>query len=134
VPEAGRQGGPSRLPFPRKSGFPAFAAFDTFAGNLHQGQWSDLSAGVPSREGARTVRRALVATTSILAFVLASGPAQAAPVAAAPVPGSPGLGDTYFPDYGNGGYDVSHYDVRLRYRPDTDQLTGTGAAATGAAC
>ncbi len=44
---------------------------------------------------------------------------------AAGTPGAPGAGDTYFPDYGNGGYDVDHYDVRLRYQPKTDQLTGT---------
>ena len=44
---------------------------------------------------------------------------------AAPAPGSPGAGDVYYPDYGNGGYDVAHYDIRLRYYPDTDRLTGT---------
>lgn len=35
------------------------------------------------------------------------------------------MGDTYFPDYGNGGYDVDHYDIRVRYWPETDKLTGT---------
>jgi aminopeptidase N len=44
---------------------------------------------------------------------------------AAPSPGAPGIGDPYFPDYGNGGYDVSHYDIRLRYQPATDALSGT---------
>jgi aminopeptidase N len=42
-----------------------------------------------------------------------------------PVPGAAGVGDNYFPDYGNGGYDVSHYDIRLRYQPATDELAGT---------
>jgi aminopeptidase N len=56
--------------------------------------------------------------------MFAGGAAQAAE-AAAPAPGSPGLGDSYYPDYGNGGYDVSHYDIRLRYWPDTDRLSGT---------
>jgi aminopeptidase N len=51
--------------------------------------------------------------------------ASATPVQAAPEPGAPGIGDIYYPDYGNSGYDVSHYDVRLRYFPDTDRLTGT---------
>jgi aminopeptidase N len=55
-----------------------------------------------------------------MAVLLAGGPAQAAPA-----PGAPGIGDPYFPDYGNGGYDVSHYDIRLRYYPDSDRLTGT---------
>ena len=47
------------------------------------------------------------------------------PAYAAPTPGAPGAGDVYYPDYGNGGYDVSHYDIRLRYQPKTDLLTGT---------
>ncbi|MEE1664960.1 M1 family metallopeptidase [Streptomyces sp. WAC07094] len=40
-------------------------------------------------------------------------------------PGAPGIGDSYYPYYGNGGYDVSHYDIRLTYRPQTDELEGT---------
>lgn len=32
-----------------------------------------------------------------------------------PVAGSRGIGDAYFPADGNGGYDVRHYDVRVRY-------------------
>jgi aminopeptidase N len=32
-------------------------------------------------------------------------------------PGAPGIGDDYFPGSGNGGYDVTHYDLDLRYRP-----------------
>jgi aminopeptidase N len=66
------------------------------------------------------VRRAIVAVAATMMVVLAGAPAQAAPG-----PGAPGVGDPYFPDYGNGGYDVSHYDIRLRYYPDTDRLTGT---------
>ncbi|WP_343448738.1 M1 family metallopeptidase [Micromonospora oryzae] len=54
-----------------------------------------------------------------------SGWGRPAAAPAAPTPGSPGIGDSYFPDYGNGGYDVDHYDVRLRYEPATDQLSGT---------
>ncbi|CAM5575880.1 hypothetical protein SGLAM104S_09940 [Streptomyces glaucescens] len=45
--------------------------------------------------------------------------------AAAPSPGAPGIGDPYYPAYGNGGYDVSHYDLRLTYQPVTDRLEGT---------
>lgn len=40
-------------------------------------------------------------------------------------PGAPGVGDSYFPKAGNGGYDVSHYDIRLRYQPKNDKLRGT---------
>nr|WP_206323947.1 M1 family metallopeptidase [Streptomyces sp. HNM0574] len=45
--------------------------------------------------------------------------------AAEPAPGAPGVGDPYYPSYGNGGYDVSHYDLRLKYQPKTDRLDGT---------
>jgi aminopeptidase N len=67
------------------------------------------------------VRRLLVAfIATAVTLVGTSVPAQAAPT-----PGGPGLGDGYYPDYGNSGYDVSHYDIRLRYTPATDKLTGT---------
>ncbi|MCI3238997.1 M1 family metallopeptidase [Streptomyces spinosisporus] len=45
--------------------------------------------------------------------------------AASHSPGAPGIGDPYYPAYGNGGYDVSHYDLRLKYQPATDELSGT---------
>jgi aminopeptidase N len=32
-----------------------------------------------------------------------------------PSPGAPGIGDRLFPTLGNGGYDVLHYDLDLRY-------------------
>ncbi|MFC0007039.1 M1 family metallopeptidase [Micromonospora siamensis] len=40
-------------------------------------------------------------------------------------PGAAGVGDGYFPKYGNGGYDVGKYTVKVRYDPAKDQLTGT---------
>ncbi|MER6809557.1 M1 family metallopeptidase [Spirillospora sp. NPDC000708] len=39
-------------------------------------------------------------------------------------PGAPGLGDPYFPDLGNGGYDVGDYHLKTAYDPATDQLIG----------
>ncbi|MEU5428598.1 M1 family metallopeptidase [Streptomyces olivoreticuli] len=45
--------------------------------------------------------------------------------AAEPTPGAPGVGDSYYPDSGNGGYHVSHYDLRLKYQPKSDKLEGT---------
>jgi len=56
-----------------------------------------------------------------LAAVLFASPAAAAVGS----PGAPGLGDSYYPLDGNGGYDVSHYDIRLSYQPATDVLSGT---------
>jgi aminopeptidase N len=60
--------------------------------------------------------------------LLASGDGAAQPGralrAVAPKPGSPGAGDRYFPRYGNGGYRVRHYDVDVRFNPDTERLRG----------
>ncbi|MHC3469130.1 M1 family metallopeptidase [Streptomyces sp. 7R007] len=42
--------------------------------------------------------------------------------------GSPGRDDPYFPKAGNGGYDVTHYDLRLSYDPaHGGRLTATAA-------
>ena len=50
-------------------------------------------------------------------------------VAAAPAavftPGAAGSGDPFFPNAGNGGYDVSSYDLTLDWQPAGNQLTGT---------
>jgi aminopeptidase N len=56
-----------------------------------------------------------------LVAVLVASPAAAA----AGTPGATGLGDSYYPLDGNGGYDVAHYDIRLSYQPATDLLSGT---------
>src|SRR5262245_42449408 len=44
--------------------------------------------------------------------------------------GASGAGDAYFPNAGNGGYDVQHYDLKLAYTPPAPaplegQLEGT---------
>lgn len=44
--------------------------------------------------------------------------------AAAPSPGAAGLGDPFFPEAGNGGYDVHQYSLDLRYLPDSNRLSG----------
>jgi aminopeptidase N len=55
-------------------------------------------------------------------------PAPGAPpppaAASRPVPGTAGIGDAYFPGAGNGGYDVTGYDIQIRYDPATDRLEG----------
>jgi aminopeptidase N len=38
--------------------------------------------------------------------------------------GSAGVGDAYFPQYGNGGYRVRHYDVDVSFDPATERLRG----------
>ncbi|WP_446037294.1 M1 family metallopeptidase [Streptomyces sp. SID1143] len=65
--------------------------------------------------------RLIVPGAMVAASLLLAVPASAAE----PSPGAPGVGDPYYPDYGNGGYDVSHYDLRLTYQPKTDELSGT---------
>src|SRR6476620_1281794 len=62
--------------------------------------------------------------TSIVVATALALPLGAA-MAATAGPGAPGIGDPYYPDYGNGGYDVSHYDLALKYQPATDTLQGT---------
>jgi aminopeptidase N len=46
--------------------------------------------------------------------------------------GDDGIGDVYFSGYGNGGYDVRHYDIAVEWLPDTGELRGrtTVIAAT----
>jgi aminopeptidase N len=39
-------------------------------------------------------------------------------------PGARGVGDPYFPDLGNGGYDVEHYDLDLTWHADAGTLAG----------
>ncbi|SEQ20920.1 Peptidase family M1 [Streptomyces sp. yr375] len=66
-------------------------------------------------------RRLIAPGALAAASVLLAIPASAAGYS----PGAPGIGDPYYPAYGNGGYDVSHYDLRLTYQPATDELAGT---------
>jgi len=58
--------------------------------------------------GAIALVVALAALASPAAAATGRGPAPA---------GAPGVGDPYFPQAGNGGIDVRHYDLDLRYTP-----------------
>nr|BFD86451.1 M1 family metallopeptidase [Streptomyces sp. Xyl84] len=81
----------------------------------------------------RPAPRAVTAAVpvAVAALLAAGGPAAAGPVgtptapAASATAGAPGAGDPYFPLAGNGGYDVSHYDLTLRYDPGSRRLDGT---------
>ncbi|RBY79641.1 M1 family peptidase [Geodermatophilus sp. TF02-6] len=78
----------------------------------------------------------LAATTLLVGLVPATAVADPAQPDAdqpgAPSPGAPGIGDPYYPLDGNGGYDVGHYDLDLRYDPATDVLSGTATVAATA--
>ena len=77
------------------------------------------------------MKRVHRAATTIV--VATSAVALSVPLAAADpgqqtgrfVAGADGIGDPYFPLAGNGGYDVSHYDITGRYDPATDVWTAT---------
>lgn len=57
----------------------------------------------------------------------------ALPASAEPfTPGAPGIGDAYFPLDGNGGYDVEHYLLQVRYEPGSDQLNGVATLSARA--
>jgi Peptidase family M1 domain/Peptidase M1 N-terminal domain/Immune inhibitor A peptidase M6 len=68
--------------------------------------------------------RTLAVLAAVTALVLGQLPTAAAGSPRGGRPGAPGLGDPYFPLDGNGGYDVEHEDLHLRYDPATDALTG----------
>jgi aminopeptidase N len=63
------------------------------------------------------VLRSLCAALVLLAVA-------AAPAAAEFTPGADGAGDPFYPNAGNGGYDVSHYSLKLDYEPQNEQLAG----------
>jgi aminopeptidase N len=62
----------------------------------------------------------LVAVVGLLAVPSVAGAADARTA-----PGAPGIGDPYFAKAGNGGYDVQHYDIGVRYTLSSGRLDGT---------
>lgn len=72
----------------------------------------------------------LLGAVGCLLLALLPAPASAVPVPARNLlassrPGlSEGVGDPYFPHYGNRGYDVRHYDVADRFDPRSGRLAG----------
>ncbi|HET7533667.1 MAG TPA: M1 family metallopeptidase [Nocardioidaceae bacterium] len=69
----------------------------------------------------RLPRRPLSLLVAILLAVLPLPAAHALE----PTPGSPRSGDTVMPARGNGGYDVSHYDIDVRWRAATRSIAAT---------
>jgi Peptidase family M1 domain/Peptidase M1 N-terminal domain len=70
--------------------------------------------------------RRRICLLAVVAVVAVGLPANtlAAPTFTA---GASGVGDPYYPLDGNGGYDVTHYQLDVRYDPSTDVLTGKAA-------
>ena len=65
----------------------------------------------------------------VVAVCAAPGPADAEDSFA---PGAADLGDPYFPADGNGGYDVAHYDLAVRYDPLPGVLGGVATISARA--
>lgn len=77
---------------------------------------------------ARSAARRLLAV-ALAGAGLAAPPAFAAP----PSPGAPSLGDSLFPELGNGGYDALAYDFALTFGSEpTDPVGGTVTMAANA--
>ena len=69
------------------------------------------------------MRRALLAVCAALCTLVMTGNLPA--TAQATQVGSSGAGDPYFPQQGNGGYDVQHYDITFSYDPATRRMAGS---------
>ena len=69
----------------------------------------------------------LVIVTSLMLALMGSAGSATADLQQAPRKGAAGIGDPYFPKDGNGGYDVKHYNLKLRYNPRTDRLSGVAS-------
>ncbi|MBX6382331.1 MAG: M1 family metallopeptidase [Microbispora sp.] len=69
------------------------------------------------------VRRLASLAAGLTLIVYPIAPAAAEPVTF--LPGSAGMGDPYYPLQGNGGYDVGHYDLNLRFDPDDHEVDAT---------
>jgi aminopeptidase N len=66
------------------------------------------------------VLRSLPAAAAVLSLLIVS----AAPAQADSTPDAAGGGDPFYPQAGNGGYDVASYAVKLDYEPQNEQLAG----------
>jgi aminopeptidase N len=71
-----------------------------------------------------TTRKTWALGLVVLAAALLPAAIPASAGAAPNCAGAPGIGDTYYPTYGNGGYDVGRYKLKVAYDPATDRLDG----------
>jgi aminopeptidase N len=70
------------------------------------------------------VALAIVASVVLVAPATGSAPAGLAGCGPDASAGTLGVGDPYYPRFGNGGYDVQNYDLAIRYGPGTNHLRG----------
>ena len=85
---------------------------------------------VPCVEVGCRVRGKLRVLSAILVGAGFSALAPAGAMAGVGTPGSDGLGDPFFPQAGNGGYDVGHYDLDLEWHKSGNLNGHVAIAAT----
>ncbi|MFE0516027.1 M1 family metallopeptidase [Streptomyces sp. NPDC058964] len=67
---------------------------------------------------------ALSRSARLGAAVTAAASFMVIAASSAPTPGAAGIGDPYFPQLGNGGFDARHYALDIAYSPDSGRLDG----------
>jgi aminopeptidase N len=72
----------------------------------------------------RAQKSAVLAVALLTGVCVSSGVATAGNDWGAAKPGSDGAGDSYYPQDGNGGYDVADYNLKITYDPASRELTG----------
>jgi aminopeptidase N len=75
---------------------------------------------------------ALALVVVLLAGVVAVALSGDSAVGVQGTPGAAGLGDPYFPELGNGGYDVERYELDLTWLPDSGELLGAATVTAHA--
>ncbi|MFF1816676.1 M1 family metallopeptidase [Kribbella sp. NPDC058245] len=73
----------------------------------------------------RTVRRIGVTAAVASLALLSTAAISTASTAGTGTPGAPGVGDTVFPNLGNGGYQAEHYLIEMKYDAATKLIDAT---------
>lgn len=81
-----------------------------------------LAACTPGGDGSQTSQRA--STESQRPSATSTSQRTGPPQQPRAEPGAPGIGDPYYPEAGNGGYDAQGYDVTVNYDPASGVLDG----------
>ncbi len=84
------------------------------------------------RNSWRRCKWGLLGTIAAAALLVAGAPSAQARAPQGCPAGAAGIGDQYYPTYGNGGYDVRNYDLEVAYDPTTDVLDGDATIAARA--
>lgn len=105
----------------RRSGWPALIVASALIAAC-----TSTGAGVSIQRSGRTTTES-TETTETTGTTETSVPEEPTEPTDDSVPGggTGGVGDALFPDLGNPGIDVTHYDIELSYQPDTTEINAT---------